>query len=708
MPGGSGGMPPTQQPPVATGMMPGEPDPQQFQMRYPVPPKSDVAEELMKPIEGGPEDRKVYAQKLCRWAQSWIDHISPLYPRWEVNESLVIDQPDAPSELPWEGAKWHHIPVSSSKGNAWLSFVCQPPTSTAPYAVATIFGKDATRAKTVEQDIYMFAMRGEFSRYYRRNTWNTGLYGKSIWRVTYGHDDQDFPIIKYEDIGPRQWIMYPNNCEMKSARMIGHLYEVSVREIEDMQASGEMYDEPDIRGSKLLKTRSSAGVVDNNETTGGADGEDDELQVQCAEVFVKEKWGDDKKPRWYIIRFAKDEEELLGIYEYPYSEPWLFDEYVHEEPDRFWPETSRINSLQSLQHATDALFNQGLWGVQMGWDRPTFTPGWALDQKYRKLKPGTMVPMPQGGTIQQSETQINIAGIQLMMENTDKRADRAMRFSDQQLGSASSSGDRTATGDSIQQQNASIASTDDMANISACMSKVFRFCQEIYRVNYPAFFDAYGDDLATQPDQGTYTRGYPAILGRPMHWDLLGKTPDNSPMAQSHAMNALITSLAQLGNPMLLAFLRAVGINLTEFVQSLIRNSNLNDRDILLMSQDDAPGGGIDQLIQQFQQSEAMKGQKGNPQLDQARIEESQAKIEMEKQKLQSAQVDSLLADLTAIYNNPGTAPDIKRQIEPMLGLKASTLHPVVAHAVTSGDLHRSLLTPPPSPNGKRTPSIVK
>ena len=735
-PGPPSGMPPQPgpqgQPPQAG---PPQPEPQQTFKAPPVPPRDpddDKPLGAMTPFLPSalkdPDDRKRYAMKLQRWAQSWIDHISPLTPRWETNERLVINQPEMPKELPWDGAVWTHIPVSSSKGNAWKSFVCQPPMSSSPYGVSTIFGKDATRAKTVEMDLYQFMLRGEFARYYCRNTWATGLYGKSIWRVYFDYDEEDFPIIRFEDIAPRRWIMYPNVTEIRKTRMHGHLYEVSLRDIVEMQDTGQMFEEPVITGEKALKDRPPVGVVDNQTTTGMPDqgpkeddDDDSELMVRCGEVFVRERWGatdkhsedgehvHDGKDKWYLVRFAMDQAELLGIYEYPYSVTWYFDEFVHEEPEKFWPETSRINDLQSLQHATNAIFNQTLWGMQMAWDPATFTPGWALDKKYNKLKPGTMVPIaPGGGAISQTNSQVNVGASEVLMDNVDKRSDRVMRFSDQQLG-AQVSGDTTATEADIKQKSSNVASADDMANISLCIGKVMKFCQELFRKHYAEFFDAYGEDLATQPDSSTYAKGFPLILGRPMQWELLGKTPDQAPTGQTHAMMALIQSLSVFANPQLLASLQALGINLEEFVHSLIRNSNLNDRDIILMSQDGKAGGGVDQLIQKFHESQAAAQSKGpNPQVEQAKIQIEQQKTQSADKKMQIESHLKELAEKVKLYGH-GHA-DIDRQVEEALGMKPSTVHPVTAKALESGAIHQNLLAPalPPTTNGKSKPSVMK
>ncbi len=672
----------------------------------------------MKPINpiGDYEARKRYAMKLCRWANTWFNHIAPLHARWEVNERLVINQPDIPSsaELPWDGAKWYHIPVSSSKGDAWKSFVCQPPMSSTPYGVSTIFGRNATRAKDVEQDLYQFMLRGEFSRYYCRNTWAVGLYGKSIWRVTLGYDEDEFPRFEYEDIAPRSWFIYPNVTDMSKARMMGHRYELSVSDAELAQDRGEFYEDAEIKGKgqTYLPNRPPVGIVPNETTTGQGGGEDepedDELQLTCAEAFVKEQWGDDKKPKWYLVRFDLVNQELLGVYDYPYSVPWYFEEFVHEEPERHWPETSRINNIQALQHATNALFNQGLWGIQMAWDPATFTPGWALDKKYTKLKPGTMVPIaPGGGAISQTSSTVNMGAIETMMDNTDKRADRSMRFSDLQLGAPARSGDRTATGDSIQQQNASIASTDDMASISNCIGKILRFQQELYRKHYPEFHDKYQEDLAVQPDSTTYAMGYPKILARPMMWELLGKTPDNAPIGQTHAITTLIQSLAVITNPVAIIGLDALGFDVAELIQSLVKQSNLNDRDIILVDMD-LGKEKVQAYIQEVKQQQAQAAASKHAPPDPAKAQMEAQKLQLDAKKMEADSQQKHLAELVKIFGDAD--PEIKRQIEQALGLQPSRIHPVVAQALKDGAIHQSILTPQETAptNGKAKASVIR
>lgn len=60
------------------------------------------------------------------------------------------------------------------------------------------------------------------------------------------------------------------------------------------------------------------------------------------------------------------------------------------------PEAVKAQSRPILASHITATESQCLWGQQMTWEPAVFTLGWELDQKYQKLKPGTIVPMWTG------------------------------------------------------------------------------------------------------------------------------------------------------------------------------------------------------------------------------------------------------------------------------------------------------------------------
>lgn len=665
--------------------------------------RPEVAGPKMQPIYDGILDDEYEREKLGRElvenANAWIAYISALWPRWQTNERLMINQTENPKELPWDGAVYRHIPVTSSKINGWLSFVCQPPTSTSPYLTTTIFGKDANRAKTVEHDIYQFMRRGEWSKTFRVVTYETAVYGKGIWRVYLDHDPFGLPYFHFEDISPRAWVMYPNTQDMLDATMIGHIYELSIEEIDRMQESGEFYSGFEVQGSSEFQELPEAGRLDNKNDIA----RDKSRRARLVECFIKRAFGDDKEPKWYLARFSLDDPHLLGVYKYPYSVPWYFDQFVHQEPQRFWPETSRANDLQALQLATNDSFNQTAWSQQMAWDPAIFTIGWNMDKKYSKLKPGSMTPALQGGSVSQVQVQAHVGEGIMMINTLSEMADRSIRFGDQQLGADVPSGTKATVAD-IQQRSASFAAADDLAIIDICMGKLGRFLQELYRKHYKDFEDAYGDNLSTRPDDGTDQRGYPAILGRPIEWELLGKSPANSPMAQTQAIQGLAQAIVPLVNPEVLMGMQAAGLNSAELIQALVMNSQLNDRDVILMNMDEGQRAqSMQAFIQQHQQQQAMQAQakQRNPQMEQAKMQIEGQKIALDQAKAQGDQRMQMLKLIEAIYAD--APPDVKREIEARLGLEPSHIHPVVSQALGSGDLHQALLNPPalPATNGK-------
>lgn len=567
-----------------------------------------------------PGDQDRLAERMALWIRAWEEKRRIIEPRWDRIDKQLAGKPETPKEMPWDGFSYRNIPMLPAKSQAWEAYVCNAPTSTTPYLIGTIFGKNAARAKDIEQDFYLLMRQGEWARVFRQVTHSMGAYGKGIWRVRPALDDYGRIIFEYKNVPMRKFFIYPDIPEgIRAAKVVGHTFELRVSEVEEMQEKGGLWADVRITGKKQISDNPTPiGAVDNRQSIAK---EPEDFPVRIAEVFFKYAFGDDEYPKWYRAWLAMDEKRLLAIWDYPYSRPWYFDQFVHEEEASFLPEGSRFNDAQDLQLAINEIWNQMSAGAQMGAFPTVFSNGWALPQKYAKTKPGQVVPTTGTGQISQLQSRFDASVMPVLLNDLYKKASEIFRLDEQQLG-VKTSGDQTATAAQIRQGGAQTAITDDLSNIDVCQSQIGTFQQELYRTHYADFLEAYGEDLACQPDpqdEGTVERGFPAILGKPIQWELMGKSPDSTPMAQSQAAMQMFTAMGQIANPQAVQTLLAMGINVAAIMQEIVSNSTLENRNAILVN----PGysgedpqqsmQAMQQMAQTISQQNAPKPQPTHP-----------------------------------------------------------------------------------------------
>jgi hypothetical protein len=517
------------------------------------------------------EQRKAIAEELSDRYAAWESHIGGLAPRWDQIEREIRNDPETEGEDPWPGFIKRHIPVLSGKARAWLAYVCGPPTQASPYLVGTMFGAGSSRASKIEQDFYMFMKKAHYDRAFRRNVLNVGIYGKSFWRVR-PHEKNGKPCFAFEAVSPRNSFIYPNVDDwMDSALNVGHVYESTVGQLKAEQLAGRAY--PEFTPVETERQKKEApGRIDESETIAK---EDDHKPVRIVECFDKRDIGEGE--RWYKVRFLPDLRELVTVLEHPYSVPWYFEMFIHEEQGRVMPETSRFNDIHDLQKATTEQWNLMNAGMQMGAFPTTFSVGWALPQKYAKNKPGTVVPLLQGGDVKQVQSKYDPSVAPLLLEYLDKTGDLMMRMGSQAQGGESAY-DKTATGAQIRKLSVDIAVNDDLANMDYCMAKIGEFMQEVYAKEYQRFYEAYGDALAVKPEDA-------GILSQEILWEMNGKSPANTPQAQAEQAINMVGALAQF-NPELMMMLQANGIDPRELIRTIVSNSTLDNKENILLPMD--------------------------------------------------------------------------------------------------------------------------
>lgn len=649
------------------------------------------------------------ASELCTWIRSWESKRELLVPRWTVIESILVSETPKPSEMPWDGFQWRDIPVLRDKANAWFTYVCEAPTSSQPFLVGTMLGPKDLDAKPVENDFYLFMRLGQWPRIFKRNVRNIGITGKGIWRVRPVEGGRTGFGMEYKAVRPHTFIIYPDVEDgIESARAVGHTFELTVSQVQSMQDRDELYKDVEVHGSTDLKDGPPQVGVQDNKTSIAKDSED--MSVRIAELICRYDF--DGEEKWWRVWVAADNPKLLGIWRYRYSRPWYFDQFTHEEQGHFWPETSRLIEAQPIQLATNDQWNFMQAGGIAGAFPVTFASGFSNLQKYARSKPGNIYPTMPGSQVQQVNSRFDPSVMPLLLSDLRRQMSEHFRLDEQALG-VKTSGDQTATAANIRQSGTQASITGDLSNLDVCMEEVGAFMQELFRIHYLDFYEAYGDALATKPDEGTANRGWPEILEKTILWQLNGRTPSSIPANQMIAAGQLFQNLAQVANPEAVATLRADGVDTKKLFKTLILNSTLENREALIMEDDDeappgAPGApdpqqqqmdAAQQQAQMEQQTEMAKIQAQS----QVKMQEVQAQTQLKLQEIQAQSAAKMaelqkqgelqvLADLAKMYVGPNTPPSTMAQIEQRFGI----------------DPNQHLSSGMPAPGTQRHADIVK
>lgn len=529
------------------------------------------------------DKREELAEELAKRFHAWEDVLSKYDGRWQMNERLVRNDPERPPDQFWNGFVYRHIPVTSAKGRTWRGFICSAPTTASPYLVGTLFGSNATRASEIEDDFYLFMRKGQWERSFRKSVWNIGLYGKALVRVKCDQNRQKMPCFSYESISIRRSFVYPDDDGPITEKLnIGHSYDERVGQIWDQQDAGKYYnDARPIPDNERRSSHSADGLTQSSESISIEERNKTKRVVEC---FDYRDYGFGEK--WYRIRFIPDGKAiLLAVYEYPHSRPWYFDMFVHEEDDRFIPETSRFNDIQDLQLATNEQWNLMSAGQQMAALGVTFAAGWAADRKMARAKPGSIFPILQGGSVSTIQSKYDAGVAPLLLNDLDKRTDLTMQMGAQSQGGEASY-DKTATGAEIRKQGTDLAVNEDLSNIDISISEQGEFKQELYLYYFDEFKAAYGDKLSVTDKE---------VLTEQVMWELNGKSPSNTPQAQQAAAIALSQMLTSF-TPEATQIMTIAGVDWRLLIQDIVRNSILDNKQKILLTDEQ-----VQQIILQQQ-----------------------------------------------------------------------------------------------------------
>jgi len=499
--------------------------------------------------------------------------------RWASNEraALNIPEPVDPADLPYPDAETTHIPVSSAKQDAWMSMMSATTMSQRPYITGVAFSPDSDDTDGPQNDLYLCMRRARFGRTWRKLLNALFLYGRGIIRVCLSPQAR----FQFDFVSPKRFIVYPEtDGGLSSAILCGHLYESTQAAIQAQQKSGAYYD--DVVVSPGNGTLPNERAVE--ELTGPSlGGRASDIPVRVYELFYfgvlnpapSDPEGVQTGAKWWKLTYLPDEQYVMRIEEAAYERPWYVDWFLHEEEGRFWPEGSRANDLAGTQAATNQLWNQMNWGSQMAAFGELFVVGPKTEDAQPPRRPGRLHHLPTGSVIQDVRIDYDPSVTPSLLQDLDRRADVVARIGTQMQG-APNKYDTTATGASIRKAGTDTAIEDDLGCLEYGVAEMADLWQAIYLKHYDQVQKAYPPGALSSEKEH---------LEMEIEWELAGKTPANSPEAQTQEAVGLTQAL-QAFNEDFRRGMQSMGIDAARLARALVETSSLTAKKQILLPEE--------------------------------------------------------------------------------------------------------------------------
>lgn len=599
-----------------------------------------------------PELRKRIAEICSQFVQNSIDARGDRPDRWTRNWAYYRGNIPDRTDAPHDHAPNYHFPLTKPKIDLLVASVCGGITSNEPYFTAKLYGEGARRSNEIENTLHFFLELAGFKQKIRQCGTTTGIVGKSILKVEFEmvvqgfnamvdapqgnlagspmeveHDDGKIEQLHLLDAGlclkciaPENFVIYPTNVagSISRARFVGDLVDVRRQEIWEYQRVGRYFnDSEDDLGANSMRIDDIERRESHNLTSdvGSVDIGDDAITI-CSGC-VKLDLNKDGIEEWYNVVFTKDGEALLDIeaMDVSFNRPPYFDLTYHSEGDEFWPETSVAQDLQPLQIIQNSYCNTlkeaadaSIYGVTFFNDSAGIANGQTM-----RFGPGDFIPTIGTPEVQQIAIHADVSTFPLMMQKVDETAESVARVSRNAQGQTQ--GNITAT------QSAQIASGSAMglneyhSQFETGLVPFVDYCRQLLRKNFSIIKAIYTDNVAVESADD---------LNKPVRWELMGKTPSQTPGARIEAARVLMETFKEVAglNPESLD-----EINFDEYLTQMVDNTDVGNMDKILRTPEE-----VQQIRQERAQQEQMQAQAQQ----EAEGQQMQAQAQAEAQKMQA------------------------------------------------------------------------
>ncbi len=461
---------------------------------------------------------------------AWAD----LPERWEQVDDYARGKGAPSLKAPWPGAPQYNVAVMRPKLAMATAFACSALTKANPYFIVRAGSQGAGRCDEVERHLHFALERGKLTMRLREASDVAQRRGKAIVRAEYVKPalPRQKSYIALDVIDPQDFLRYPRSATTnKDAIMVGHRFDLTVREIKKRQESGLYYKDVEVSGDSEI-TPSKSLNADLQSNMDNASRPDDENVVMRYCIFEHDG-------TLVEAEFDMKSNRLYRLAKYPYSMPNYFDFAFHVEYGKTYFENSKGSDLIGVQQYTNDIHSLLIWASLRAAFPPVFADNWALPSERMAPSPGEIVSLTQGGQAFSPTGRIDMAAFPQLLGYADNWADRVSRVSAN--GNGQYIPNATATQSSLVAQGQAVGTDEEATVMGFGLSDMAEFIvHDLLYTHHRDWMRCYADVLP-KIEKKAFDSTYV--------YELNGESPVNTPdmmFSQVQALTGMLQSSPEI------------------------------------------------------------------------------------------------------------------------------------------------------------------
>ena len=520
----------------------------------------------------------------------------------------------------WEDAPQYNAKTLGNKVKQLVTMIAGPMTALDPYFILRAGGPAAKPIDAVQMVLHKFLHDAKYSLALEESVNLVARRGRCATRVTYHprKESKDGSRVKkgHIEILPidvRYVRLYPNNTKtIKDARLFGYISQPRVREIDEMQRSGDYFSDVKIRaGTQKLQRMADGGISRQPDITNAIYREDDAVDIFDG-ILKKDLDGDGFEELYYVV-VAKWQMALLKCEPFQCDQDWFADFFFEREYGRYRNEVSVASDLEDVHLFVNDSLNLMVQGSTYAVAPPMFGD-FSLDDEVIRTSPGELRNVEGGGKIFSNQGRIDVTAFKDLYEIGENIADETAKVSQNGLGGTLNQGSPVTATEAQQAASGQRAGIMGYAkNIAYGAVDIARITLELLGRNIDDWYLDYRDVLPEVTAKDLLTD----------YWiQVNGEVPQDTPsvvLEQIQSIIQLISSMIQISQMAAQSpLLQAYPDILTNLLRSAIEATDLPNKESILPTKEEEASMGqqatLQQALMNMQQQQQMQQPNGNPQ----------------------------------------------------------------------------------------------
>jgi len=527
-----------------------------------------------------------------------------LWESYDRTDQAYLGRDTEAFETPWEDAPTFNQQTMRNKLDGITAFTCLPLVKADPYFLFKSGGMNGNPNEQIEYWVSFFLTRSQWplmlaeatNLVERRSKCPVKLEYQAMRRV---RNKTEKPSLKIEPLDTQYFRIYPNTAvDFKKARLVGDIIQVSVDWITEHKKSGWFFDDIQIiAGQPDLLT-----MADKKDDKQADASNAKYVQDVAVDLFVglyAEDFEGEGEDTWYEVVVSINDGMLLFMEEYKSDAELYHDFFFWRETGRYYNEASIATLLYDTHNSVNFDTDMMRWTTLYDSMPPVAGMGFGLPDEDIQLRPGTFIPMEEGGSVQQLGGHLNTNLFGPLIEMGKRNADETARISQNGTAGNLSPGTTATEAAQVAQGQATGIEAYQYLGLAFGMVRLARSVQILLGENFDDWYPEY-QNQGPQVTKEDFLADYWIMVN--------GQTPTDTPQAIAGQATQLLQAwnIAVQGNPDLA--MRYPDL-VPELIRSLVESSTLPSKHKIMPSREEDAAN--QQAIQQqkMQQQQQLRSQ---------------------------------------------------------------------------------------------------